>query len=151
MTIFELSYYIFGLIDLYIALIVPLFRIPSRKNMIILNLLYWLTIPACIFFFPGLSPYLALALCFIYIFILTGRNILAVCLSLFSYLLSIVLNYGLLALLHLTHGISEAEAATTYYVPYYIFLTIFLVAAQNFCQNFSKLLTKLFGKYFRYL
>lgn len=127
LTIFELSYYVFGLIDLYIALIIPLFSIPSRKNMIILNLLYWLTIPACIFLLPDLSPYLALALCFVYIFILTKRNILAVCLSLFNYLLSIVLNYGLLAFHHLTHGISEAEAATTYHIPYYTFFTVLLL------------------------
>lgn len=127
MTFFAFNYYVFGLIDLFIVLILPIFNIPSKKNTIILNVLYWATIPACIFFLPNLSPYLALGLCFIYIFLLTKRNILAVCLSLFNYLLSIVISYLVLSLLQATLGLSENEIATNHSLAYYIFLTILLL------------------------
>lgn len=127
MTFFTFCYYIFGIIDLYLVLILPIFNIPTKKNIIILHILYWATIPACISFFPNLSPYLALGLCFIYIFLLTKRNILAVCLSLFNYLLSIVLNYLVLSFLQATLGVSEHEVATQYYLAFYTFLTILLL------------------------
>lgn len=127
MTFFAFCYYIFGIIDLYLVLLLPIFNIPTKKNIIILHILYWATIPACISLFPNLSPYLALGLCFIYIFLLTKRNILAVCLSLFNYLLSIVLNYLVLSFLQVTLGVSEHEVATQYYLAFYTFLTILLL------------------------
>lgn len=127
LTFYELSYYIFGVVDLYIVLLIPILGMLTTRNKIILHILFFITSPACIVFLSDFSPYIELCLIFIYIYILTKRNILAVCLSLFNYLLSIVLNYGLLAFHHLTHGISENDAITIYPIAYYTFFTVLLL------------------------
>lgn len=127
MTFFEPLYYLFGVSDLYIVLLIPILGMLSTRDKIILNIAFLLTAPTCIIFFSDLSPYLELGLIFIYIFLLTKRNILAVCLSLFNYLLSIVISYLVLSLLQATLGLSENEIATNYSLAYYIFLTILLL------------------------
>lgn len=127
MTLFEALYYVFGISNLYIVLLVPVLGMLDTRNKIIINILFFLTSPTCIIFFSDLSPYLELGLIFIYIFLLTKRNILAVCLSLFNYLLSIVLNYLVLSFLQATLGVSEHEVATQYYLAFYTFLTILLL------------------------
>lgn len=127
MTFYEFSYYIFGVVDLYIVLLIPILGLLNTRNKIILHLLFFITSPTCIVFLSDFSPYIELCLIFIYIYILTKRNILAVCLSLFNYLLSIVLNYGLLAFHHLTHGISELDAITNYPIVYYTLFTVLLL------------------------
>lgn len=127
MTFYEFSYYIFGVVDLYIVLLIPILGLLNTRNKIILHLLFFITSPTCIVFLSDFSPYIELCLIFIYIYILTKRNILAVCLSLFNYLLSIVLNYGLLAFQHLTHGISELDAITNYPIVYYTLFTVLLL------------------------
>lgn len=127
MTFFDYFYIIFGIIDLYIVLIGPiidfldtkkcLFAIPFLTTVILFS--RTLT--------PNLSPYFELFLIFIFIYFISRRSLISVCLSLFHYLLSIVLSYISLTVLEYFFGITELSVVTKYYIPYNIFLMVLFI------------------------
>lgn len=127
MRLFELSYFVFGMINLYIVLVLPIFDFINTKKKVFA--LISIIILSSIFFFcfPSISNYLILLYIFVLVFFLSNKKLIAVCLSLFNYLLSIVLNYLTLLILEHYFGITELQTITVYYVPYYLFLTALYV------------------------
>lgn len=127
MPFFEFCYMLFGILDFIIVFVLPIFDLLTTKRKFIatgsvtaVSLLSYL-------FFPNFAAYIVLPVAFTLIFFLTGKKLIAVCLSLFNYLLSIVLSYvSLLIMEHLFH-VTEATLLTDYYIPYYIFLTLLFV------------------------
>lgn len=124
MTFYDFFYVLFGIIDLCIVLIGPLSEIISKKVQFILCTFITLCVCTCRFLFPNLSPYLELCLIFILIFFITNRKLILICLSIFNYLLSIVLSYLVLFILDHFFDITEQETIVEYYLFYYLFITI---------------------------
>lgn len=138
MTFFEFCYMTFGIIDLFIVLIGPIYNMISRKNRNILLVYITILTYTLRYFFPILSTYIVLISTFVLIYFFTKRKIALICLSLFNYLLSIVLNYTSLMLLEHLFGITEIDAITTYYIPYYLFLTVlFLISSYTIRQLYN--------------
>ncbi|MBO5237287.1 MAG: GHKL domain-containing protein [Lachnospiraceae bacterium] len=129
MTFFEFSYLAFGVLDLYIVLICPILDFLSNKKKVITAIILVVSSILTRCFFPVLSTYIILILLFTLIFFFTGKKLIAVCLSLFNYLLSIVLSYFTLFVMEHLFKITEVEALVDYYIPYYIFLTILFVTS----------------------
>lgn len=127
MTFFEFCYLAFGVLDLYIVLVCPIFDFLSNKKKIVTAIILVITSTLSRCFFPELSTYIVLILIFSLIFFFTGKKLIAVCLSLFNYLLSIVLNYFTLFVMERLFKITESETITDYFIPYYIFLTILFI------------------------
>lgn len=129
MPFFELCYMGFGIIDFCIVLVLPVFDLLTTKNRLLtLGIITIISLFAYLFI-PNFSTYLVLTTAFSLIFFFTGKKLIAVCLSLFNYLLSIVLNYFTLFVMEHLFKITEAEALVDYYIPYYIFLTILFLTS----------------------
>lgn len=127
MTFSELSYVVFGIIDLCIVLIGPIAEIISRKKQVVMMIFITLSVCLSRCFLPYLSPYFELCLIFILIFFITNKKLISVCLALFNYLFSIFLNYITLYIFKLLFGITEQQVINEYYFFYYLFLTILLL------------------------
>lgn len=127
MTLFDIIYIAFGILDLCIVLLGPIIDfIPIKRKVI--SCISLITI---ILFFrnvlPAFSPYLELLLVFFVIFFITNRSLISVCISLFNYLLSMVISYVFLFLLDSIWGISEIETVSEYCIPYNIFLMVLFI------------------------
>lgn len=127
MTFFEFCYLAFGVLDLYIVLVCPIFDFLSNKKKIVTAIILVITSTLFRCFFPELSTYIVLIIIFSLIFFFTGKKLIAVCLSLFNYLLSIVLNYFTLFVMERLFKITESETITDYFIPYYMFLTVLFI------------------------
>lgn len=138
MPLFEFCYLAFGIVDLYIVLVGPVFDMISKKNRILFGI--FLTIATCVanFFLPSVATYLVLAFSFALLYFWAGRKIIYLCLALFNYLFSIFLNYITLYILELLFGITEQKVINEYYLFYYLFLTIlFLISAYGIRQIYN--------------
>lgn len=127
MPLFEFCYVAFGIIDLYIVLAGSVFDMISKKNRILFFLFIAITTWVANIFLPSITTYLVLVSSFILLYYIAGRKIIYICLALFNYLFSIVINYVTLIVLERTLGITEIETITEYYLFYYLFLTILLL------------------------
>lgn len=138
MPLFEFCYLAFGIIDLYIVLAGPVFDMLSKKNRVLLCLFIITTTCVTNYFLPSVAAYLVLLSSFILIYFFTGRKIIFICLVIFNYLFSIVLNYVSLIFLEHVLGITEIETITEYYLFYYLFLTIlFLISSYAIRQIYN--------------
>lgn len=127
MTFFEFCYFAFGAFDFFIVTVGPVTELLSKKKQIFL-LIYLLAITFITqALLPSYFTYLVLASTLAFIYFFTGKKLIALCMSLFHYLLSIVLSYLSLSLFHWITGVTEAEMVTTYFIPYYIFLTVLFI------------------------
>lgn len=127
MTFFDYFYIIFGIIDLYIVLIGPIIDFLDTKKCLFAIPFLTTAILFSRTLTPNLSPYFELFLIFIFIYFISRRSLISVCLSLFHYLLSIVLSYISLTVLEYFFGITELSVVTNYYIPYNIFLMVLFI------------------------
>lgn len=138
MTFSELFYIAFGIIDLCIVLIGPIAEMISKKKQAILAGFVILIVCVSRCLFPKLSPYFELGLIFILIYGITNKRLISVCLGLFNYLFSILLNYITLNMSEILFGITEQKIITEYYFFYYLFLTIlFLISSYGIRQVYN--------------
>lgn len=138
MTFSEFFYIVFGIIDLCIVLIGPIAEVISKKKQVYLigAILFSVCISRC--FFPSFSPYFELFIIFILIFFFTQKKLIFICLVLFNYLFSILLNYITLNMLAFLFDITEQKIITEYYLFYYLFLTIlFLISSYAIRQIYN--------------
>lgn len=138
MPLFEFCYAAFGIIDLYIVLAGPVFDIISKKN----RILFFLFIAIATFtvncIWPAATTYIVLLFSFVLVYFFTKRKLLFICLVLFNYLFSIVINYITLSTMERILGITEVETITEYYLFYYLFLTIlFLISSYGVRQIYN--------------
>lgn len=138
MPLFEFCYAAFGIIDLYIVLAGPVFDIISKKN----KILFFLFITIATFTLNSIWPvgtiYIVLLFSFVLIYFFAKRKIIFICLALFNYLFSIVINYITLSIMEHFLGITELEMITEYYLVYYLFLTIlFLISSYSIRQIYN--------------
>lgn len=124
MNLFEIFYFIFGILDLCIVLIFPITESITIKKTFILTITVILSSIIGILFFYQYSVYVALIITYLAMYFLSNQKIILICISLFNYLLSIVLNYISLFALEYFFGIKEITAATDYYIAYYLFITV---------------------------
>lgn len=137
-SIIDLFYFAFGIIDLYIVLAGPITNLLSAAKKLLLLIVITVSTIIQVFLLPAVTPYLTLILAFVLIFFFTHRNLLTVCLSLFNYLLSIVLTYLILAALDSFWGITEYVTLQEYYIPYNLFLTVlFLISSYLVRQTYN--------------
>ncbi len=127
MTFFDYFYIIFGIIDLYIVLIGPIIDFLNTKKCLFAIPFLTTVILFSRTLTPNLSPYFELFLIFIFIYFISRRSLISVCLSLFHYLFSIVLSYISLTVLEYFFGITELSVGTNYYIPYNIFLMVLFI------------------------
>ena len=127
MTFFEFCYFAFGALDFFIVMVGPVTELLSGKRQIFLLIYLFAATFITQALLPSCFTYLVLASTLAFIYFFTGKKLIALCMSLFHYLLSIVLSYLSLSLFHWITGVTEAEMVTAYFIPYYIFLTVLFI------------------------
>lgn len=132
MAFVEFCYLAFGVIDLFIVLVEPITEYLTRKKKIVIFLCFATLLPILRHLFSSQSIYIVLIAAFLLIYFLVGRKLILICLILFNYLLSIVLNYFALFALDFFWGITEQVAATEYYMIYYLFTTVLFIIS-SYC------------------
>lgn len=127
MTFFEFCYFAFGALDFFIVMVGPVTELLSGKRQVFLLIYLFAATFITQALLPSCFTYLVLASTLAFIYFFTGKKLIALCMSLFHYLLSIVLSYLSLSLFHWITGVTEAEMVTAYFIPYYIFLTVLFI------------------------
>lgn len=127
MTLFEFCFFAFGALDFFIVMVGPVTELLSGKRQIFLLIYLFAATFITQALLPSYFTYLVLASTLAFIYFFTGKKLIALCMSLFHYLLSIVLSYLSLSLFHWVTGVTEAEMVTAYFIPYYIFLTVLFI------------------------